>query len=123
MVVGVFVLIGPFIGGVFFGVLILAESSEAVGWRELVSLPLTGLMGYVMGFWPALLTGAACGVISSRISSKILWVVLATVAGAAFSSLTAGDQTDAWRFFAPIGAVAALSSSLVALQVRPRWRN
>lgn len=86
-------------------------------------LPLAALPGYTFGIMPTLVTGALSGAVSSRVHSKLAWVAFSTVVGAAVSALTFATIPGSWTHFAPVGAVSALVSALVALKLRPRHRT
>ena len=125
VVIGAFVLIGPPVGGIVFGLIPIFESGGgASAFQDLRSLLGIVLMSYVFGAMPALLSGAVAAAISSRVGSNILWVAAATMTGAATSPLFFGGYPHP---FAPqmaiIGGIAALVSAVVGLYVRPRWTN
>lgn len=121
--VGVFVLVGSPVGGLAFGLVALIEyPPESMGLVDLLRIPGALLVGLVGGCLPAFLTGSLSAAVSSRIDSKLLWVLIATVAGAAFSTMVYG-WSGGWVYFSPIGGLAALVSGLVGLKVRPRWSN
>ena len=80
------------------------------------------LMGLVGGCVPAFLTGVLSAAVSSRIRSKPVWVLFATVMGAVVSATVYG-MPEGWVYFAPVGGLAAFVSGLVGLSVRPRWSN
>ncbi len=123
---GVFTLVGSYVGG-----LVVAISSAMSGfgglsdssWSSVVSIPVMALLGPVFGFLPAAGTGLIAGALSGRVRNKLAWVVLASVIGAALSGLLLAHDRDGWVFFGAVGAVSAFVSSLIALQVRPRWTN
>lgn len=125
-VVGTFVLIGPYVGGLIIAVAMLFSgfgSLGSIGIWDLVSLPLMGLMGYPFGALPAALTGALCAATSGHIRSKFLWVVISVAVGWAFATLAFAGIPDSWLYFGPLGAAGAFVSAMVALRVRPRWAN
>jgi len=122
-VVGVFVLVGAPTAGLAFGLIVFVEYPPAsVGLVDLLRIPGALLTGLVGGCLPALMTGLLSAAVSSRIDSKMLWVLIATVAGAAFSTMVYG-WSGGWVYFSPLGGLAGLVSGLVGLGVRPRWSN
>jgi len=122
-VVGVFVLVGAPTGGLAFGLMAFVQDPPAsVGLVDLLRIPGALLVGLVGGSLPALMTGLLSAAVSSRIDSKFLWVLIATVGGVAFSTLVYG-WTGGWVYFGPLGGLAGLVSGLVGLRVRPRWSN
>lgn len=120
MVVGTFVLIGPYVGGLLVWSLLalsgfggFADRIEVV---DVLTWPFAGLLGYPFGAFPAAITGAACGFLSRVIRSRIIWIGLAVAVGILVTVVVLG-----WALmFVLAGAVAALASAIVALQVRPR---
>lgn len=86
---------------------------------DILTFPLTGLIGYPFGALPAAATGLLLGLVSSRIRSKAVWILSAVAVGTLASMLMPGAM---WMF-AITGAGAALVSALVAVHVRPRWSN
>ncbi len=116
-VVGVFVLVGSPFGGLAFGLVSLIENRpESFEPADLIRLPGFLLMGLVGGCLPAFLTGVLSAAVSSRIRSKTLWVLFATIMGAV-TSMIVYSMPGGWVYFAPIGALAALVSGLVGLGV------
>lgn len=123
LVIGAFALIGPYVGGLTVVIVSLIENPFGdPDWRDLALLPLAALSGYIFGIMPALVTGVFSGAVSSRVHSELAWVAFATVVGAAVSALTFATIPGSWSYVAPVGAVSALVSALVALKVRPRYR-
>lgn len=122
----VFILVGGYFGG-----LIVASGSAMSGfgglsdsvWANLLSIPLTALMGLIFGFAPAAGTGLVSGLLSGVVRHKVAWVLLASVTGTVLSGLLLARDREGWVFFGFVGAVSAFVSALVALQVRPRWTN
>ena len=122
-VVGVFIVVGSPVGGLAFGVTSMVENPPNVfRLEDLVRFPGFMLMGLVGGCFPAFLTGALSAAVSSRIRSKPVWVLFATVMGALVSAAVYG-MSEGWVYFAPVGGLAAFVSGLVGLSVRPRWSN
>ena len=122
-VVGVFILVGSPAGGLAFGLILIAENPPYVlRLGDLIRLPAFALMGFVGGCLPAFLTGVLSAAVSSRIGSRIVWVLFAMAAGASISAMVYG-MTGGWVYFGPVGAFAAFVSGLVGLGVRPRWSN
>lgn len=124
--VGAFVAIGPYVGGLVMGA--IALSSDFGGFAETgfwgwLGLPLVALLGYPFGALPAGVTGAACGLISRYIGSRVLWVAAATLIGWGAATVAFIGSADSWKFYGLMGAAGAFVSSLVALQLRPRWKN
>lgn len=123
VVLGTFVLICPYVGGLAIWSILALNSFGGLTGRlsltDILAFPLTGLIGYPFGVLPAAVTGLLLGMVSSRIRSKAVWVLLAVVVGTLASILILGAM---WMF-AITGAGAALISALVALHVRPRWSN
>lgn len=121
MVVGTFVLIGPYVGGLLVWSLMAVQGFgglvDGIGVVDVLTWPFAGLLGYPFGVLPAAMTGAACGFLSRFIRSKIIWIGLAVAVGILATAIVLG-----WALmFALVGAAAALASAVVALQVRPRW--
>lgn len=123
MVLGTFVLIGPYVGGLVIWSVLAINSFGGLaarpGLTDIVTFPLTGLIGYPFGALPAAVTGLVVGLASAHIRSKAAWIGLATVTGSLTSMLVLGGL---WMF-ALTGATAAFVSAIVALQFRPRWSN
>lgn len=120
MVVGTFVLIGPYVGGLLVWSYLAVQGfgGLAVGIDvvDVLTWPFAGLIGYPFGALPAAMTGTACGFLSGLIRSKVIWVGLSVALGILATVIVLG-----WSLmFALAGAVAALVSAIVALQVRPR---
>ena len=121
MVVGTFVLIGPYVGGLLVWSYLAVQGFgglvDGIGVVDVLTWPFAGLLGYPFGALPAALTGAACGFLSGLIPSRIAWVGLSVVLGILATVIVLG-----WSLmFTLTGAVAALASAVVALKVRPRW--
>ena len=125
VVIGAFALVGPPVGGIVFGLMLMLDGGiGAASFRDIGSLLGAALMGYFFGMMPALLTGVVAAAISSRVRSKLLWVTIATLTGAAFSSPSwGGFEGGLAPRMAVIGGIAALASAIVGLYVRPRWTN
>lgn len=121
MVVGTFVLIGPYVGGLLVWSYLAVQGfgGLAVGIDvvDVLTWPFAGLLGYPFGALPAALTGAACGFLSGLVRSRIAWVGLSIALGILATVIVLGWS----QLFVFAGAVAALASAVVALQVRPRW--
>jgi hypothetical protein len=122
-VLGTFVLIGPYVGGLLIWSILAINSFGGLAGRpsltDILAFPLTGLMGYPFGALPAAATGLLLGLVSAHIRSKAVWILLAIAVGALASMLMLGAV---WMF-ALTGAGAALVAALVAVHVRPRWSN
>ena len=129
--VGAFVVVGPFVGGLVLGLIGLNSgfgglASGPMRIENFAAVLLWGLVAYPFGFIPAALTGLVGGIISTKVSSKIAWVAVCTLAGAVIAAAIMAIMfggADVFVFYGSIGAVAALASSLVGLQVRPRWSD
>ena len=121
MVVGTFVLIGPYVGGLLVWSYLAVQGfgglADRIGVADVLAWPFAGLIGYPFGAVPAAITGAVCGLLSGFIRSKIVWVGLSVAFGILATTIVLGWET----LFALAGALAALVSACVALQVRPRW--
>jgi hypothetical protein len=121
VVVGAFVLIGPYVGGLVVWTMLAVESfgglTGPLTVKDVLGFPFAGLIGYPFGAVPAAVTGIIGGVLSSSIRPKPVWIVVVTVVGAVASGLILG-----WALlFTLPGAIAAFVAGLVALRVRPRW--
>lgn len=123
VVMGAFVLIGPYVGGLAVWSILALNSFGGLagppGLTDILTFPLAGLIGYPFGALPAAATGLLLGLVSSRIRSKVAWILLAVPVGALTSTIVLGAM---WMF-ALTGAGAALVSALIAVHVRPRWSN
>ena len=123
LVLGTFVLVGPYVGGLAIWSILALNSFGGLAGRlsltDILTFPLTGLIGYPFGALPAAATGLLLGLVSSRIRSKAVWILLAVAVGTLASMLMLGAM---WMF-AITGAGAALVSALAAVHVRPRWSN
>ena len=121
MVVGTFVLIGPYVGGLLVWSLLAFSGfggfADRIEVADVFAWPFTGLLGYPFGALPAAITGAVVGLLSRFIRSKIIWIGLAVAVGILATVIVLGW----WPMLALAGAMAALVSAIVALQVRPRW--
>ena len=100
-------------------------------WHDFLTTPLAfAFGGYLVGGLPALLAGFLSGAVSGWVGSKLVWVLLATMAGAVSAALFAeilwGSMSDQGVFilmFAGLGAAGALAAALIAVGLRPRWSN
>lgn len=123
MVLGAFVLIGPYVGGLVIWSILAIEGFGGLAGRpslaDVLAFPLTGLIGYPFGALPAAATGLLVGLASAHIRSKAGWILLATAIGALTSMLILGTM---W-IFALTGATAAFVSAMVTVHLRPRWSN
>tara|TARA_R110002051_G_scaffold94311_2_gene164192 strand:+ start:118 stop:489 length:372 start_codon:yes stop_codon:yes gene_type:complete len=123
MVVGAFVLLGPYVGGLVVWLMLAVDSfgglARPLTIKDVLGFPFAGLIGYPFGAIPAAVTGLIGGALSASIRSKPLWIVLVTALGGLVSGMILG-----WSllFMLP-GVIGAFVAGLLALQVRPRWRN
>ena len=122
-VVGAFVLIGPYVGGLVVWSILAVDSfgglAAPLTIKDVLGFPFAGLIGYPFGAIPAAVTGLIGGALSASIRSKSLWIALVTASGGLVSGMVLG-----WSLlFTLPGAIAAFAAGLVALQVRPRWSN
>ncbi len=122
--VGAFVVIGPYVGGLIAGSQMIASGFGGfaeTGLQGWFSLPLVALLGYPFGALPAAITGAVSAFLSGHIGSRLVWVLLSTVTGFVAASLASSGAPGHWAFYGTMGAAGGLASSLVGLQLRPRW--
>lgn len=126
--IGVFAVVGPFVGGLFLGFVGLSSGFGGLAagpfqLEDLLAIFLWGIFGYPFGIIPAVLTGLFAGVISARIPSQVAWVIVCGIAGAIIGSAAMSvlfGVSNAFAFYGGIGGVAALVSALVGLPLRPR---
>jgi len=128
--IGVFAVVGPYVGGLIMGLAILhsrfGRFGDEVTLGDILTLPLMGFLGYPFGFAPAAITGYISGLASAYVTSKPGWIALSTVTGTTISLLffaAISENLEGSLPFAAVGGIAALVSAFVGLKVRPRWSN
>lgn len=124
----VFVIVGPLIGGLVFGVYLAASQGGA----DAFSVALTAaLLGHLGGLLPATVTGAACVAASFWLSGRKIWLAFAVVIGAVISAAhlalfdtypTSTPGPADFLIIGAVGAAAALICALISEGFRPRRR-
>lgn len=124
-VAAVFAVIGPLAGAtgvllVLAGALLMTDPGN--GMAALLMWPFAAVLGMMIGFIPALLTGVAMSLVSSRLASWRMWIGVAAVCGVVMTALfyrLAGLGDDLWTSIG-CGGGAAIVCALITLNWRPR---
>lgn len=127
VVVGVFALVGPFIGFLAaLGWSISQVPEDAPRLRSLMLLSgfFTIVVGYVIGLPLAVLTGLASGLASHWMRSSLIWVLATTAMGAAqtYALHPVVSPNTGQGLVVSSAAVASLACALTLASVRPRFR-
>lgn len=124
-VAGVFALIGPLIGatlvmGVMAVSLMMVDPPNAV--VTLLMWPFAAVLGMMIGFVPALLTGGLMAALSTRLKTRLAWIGAAAVCGMATTALfyRLADLGSDPMIPLVCGGGAAVACALITLGWRPR---
>lgn len=124
-VAAVFAFAGPLVGTMLvLGVLAVAilMTNPENGLVALLMWPFAAVLGMMIGFVPALLTGLVMAALSKRLKTRLLWLGVATACGVLATALVyrlAGLGQDPLMIVG-CGGGSALVCALLTLGLRPR---
>ena len=124
----VFIIAGPLIGGLAFGVMLAVSQG---GGDALGTAATAALLGHLGGLLPAAATGLLCAGASPWLAARRTWLIFAGVVGAVTSAghlalfdtyPTSNPQVLDFVQIAGVGAAAALACAMICDSFRPRRR-
>lgn len=124
-VTAIFAFVGPVVGatlviGVMAAALLITDAEN--GLVALLMWPFAAVLGMLIGFVPALLTGVMMAALSTRLRSRVLWLGVSVLCGVAMTALVyrlASLGSDPTIIIGCGGGSAALCA-LMTLGWRPR---
>lgn len=124
-VAAVFTFIGPLIGATLIMVvmavsLMMVDPPNAV--VTLLMWPFAAVLGMMIGFVPALMTGGLMAILSPRLKTRLAWIGASTICGMAATAVfyrLADLGADLMIAFV-CGGGAAVACALITLGWRPR---